>query len=192
MKRLAVLSYHSSPLVEPGAGDAGGMTVYIRGLSSAVARHGVTTDVFTRATGDAPRIVDLAPGVRVVSIDAGPRRELPKDELEAHADEFTQGVRAFSMTQRLRYEIVHSHYWQSGLAARPLSEAWGAPLVHSQHTLGRVKNRFLPPGDPPEATARLEGEDEIIAAAHVLIASTDDEFEQLACLYGASHDRLKT
>jgi D-inositol-3-phosphate glycosyltransferase len=87
---------------------------------------------------------------------------------------------------------VHSHYWQSGLAAKELAGAWGIPLVHSHHSLGRVKNGSLAPGDRPEPVLRLAGEEETIAAADVLVASTDDEWQQLACLYGAPHDRLKT
>ncbi len=188
---VAVISYHSSPLDEPGSGDAGGMTVYIRRLASALASRGVTTDVFTRGQGGSHAPVAIAPGVRVVPVDAGPRRPVPKEELRRYVDQFVVGVRAFVLSQRLSYDLVHSHYWQSGLAALPLGRMWGVPLVHSPHTLGRVKNRFLAPGDRPEPDLRLAGEDEVIGGADVLVASTDDELEQLACLYGASHDRLK-
>jgi D-inositol-3-phosphate glycosyltransferase len=192
VRRLAVVAYHSSPLGPPGEGDSGGMTVYVRALADALARLGVSTDVFTRAAAPGRSVTHVAPGVRVVSIAAGPRKHLPKDELTAHLGEFTAGVRAFALAQRVRYDVVHSHYWQSGLAAIPLARVWGAPLVHSHHTLGRVKNRYLAPGDRAEPQARLEGEARVIEAADVLVASTDEEWRQLACLYGASHDRLKT
>ena len=192
LKRTAVISYHSSPLIEPGSGDAGGMTVYVRQLAEAVAGRGLATDIFTRADSDLPRVVELAPGVRVVSVDAGPRERVEKEDLSEHLDDFVAGVRAFSTSQRARYELVHSHYWQSGLAAKALATAWGVPFVHSNHTLGKVKNRALAPGDAPEPLARLAGEAEVMDAADVLIASTDEELQQLACLYGASHDRLKT
>ena len=190
--RVAVISYHSSPLDEPGSGDAGGMTVYVRRLAAALADRGVMTDVFTRATGTGRIPIQLSPGVRVVPITAGPERPLAKEELHAYVGEFSAGIRAFGMTHRLSYDLVHSHYWQSGLAGADLQRAWGVPLVHSHHTLGKVKNHFLAPGDRPEPELRLEGEGEIISSADMLIASTDQELEQLACLYGAPHDRLKT
>lgn len=190
--RVAVLAYHSSPLAAPGSGDAGGMTIYVRELAQAHERLGVHTDIFTRATGGVRRVVSLSDRVRVVSIQAGPERPLPKERLPEHIDEFAAGVRAFATMQRITYDVVHSHYWQSGIAGIALARMLGVPLVHSQHTLGLVKNSFLPPGDSPEPQVRLEGEGRVIAEADVLIASTDEEWQQLSCLYGASHDRIKT
>ncbi|MGH2730126.1 MAG: glycosyltransferase [Actinomycetota bacterium] len=192
LRHLAVVAYHSSPLLEPGTGDAGGMTVYVREVAEALAERGVTTDIFTRATTEFDRTVELAPGVRVVSISAGPRAPVEKAKLGAHLEDFVTGIRAFAMAQRMRYDLVHSHYWQSGLAARLLARAWGVPLVHSHHTLGRVKNNHLAPGDKPEPRSRLDGEATVIDTADVLISSTDDEWKQLACLYSAPHDQIKT
>ena len=189
--RVAILSLHSSPLKEPGSGDSGGMTIYVRELTAALARSGLKTDIFTRALPDSPRVTSIADGVRVVSIEAGPG-DIPKEKLAGYIDDFVAGVRAFSMTQRISYDIVHSHYWHSGIAAKELAKAWNVPHVHSHHTLGRVKNRFLAPGDAPEPQSRLDGENEVIGAADVLVASTDEEWSQLSCLYGAPHDRLKT
>jgi D-inositol-3-phosphate glycosyltransferase len=191
MDRLGVVSYHSSPLVEPGSGDAGGMTIYVRELAEAMAKHGVRTDIFTRATGNPPGITELSPLVRAITIPAGPG-SLPKLELPAYVGEFAEGISAFTRAEGIRYDAVHSHYWQSGLAAKALVDGWDAPFVHSHHTLARVKNSHLAPGDIPEPEVRIEGEDEVIRSADVLVASTDDEWDQLACLYGASHDRLKT
>lgn len=190
--RVAVLAYHSSPLAAPGSGDAGGMTIYVRELAQAHERLGVHTDIFTRATGGVRRVVTLSDRVRVVSIQAGPERPLPKERLPEHIDEFAAGVRAFATMQRITYDVVHSHYWQSGIAGIALARMLDVPLIHSQHTLGLVKNSFLPPGDSPEPQVRLEGEGRVIAEADVLIASTDEEWQQLSCLYGASHDRIKT
>lgn len=190
--RVAVVSYHSSPNHEPGSGDAGGMTVYVRRLAEALSAQGITTDVFTRSTDETRSPLLLSPGVRVIPIEAGPRVALPKEELQQHLAAFVAGVRAFALANRISYDLIHSHYWQSGLAASELARSWSIPLVHSHHTLGRVKNRFLAPGDDPEPDLRLVGEAEVIGAADVLVASTDDEQNQLACLYGASHDRLKT
>jgi D-inositol-3-phosphate glycosyltransferase len=190
--RVAVLAYHSSPLTEPGSGDAGGMTVYVRELAAAHERMGVYTDIFTRATGPGRAVVSLSDKVRVVSIQAGPAKELAKDELPDYLDDFAIGVRAFSTMQRLTYDVVHSHYWQSGIAGVSIARALGVPLVHSQHTLGLVKNTFLAPGDAPETQDRLDGEHKLIDEAGVLIASTDEEWQQLSCLYEAPHDRIKT
>ena len=191
IRRVATIAYHSSPLVEPGAGDGGGMTVYVRAVAAEHAARGIHTDIFTRANELRPRITRLSPLVRVISIDAGPNRPLPKEALPLHVDDFAAGVGAFAAAQRLSYDVVHSHYWQSGLAALPLSERWGAPLIHSQHTLGRVKNLFLTRDDAPEPATRIAGESSVIGRADVLIPSTDEEWQQLSCLYGASHDRLR-
>jgi D-inositol-3-phosphate glycosyltransferase len=190
-KHIALISYHSSPLAEPGAGDAGGMSVYVRQTAEALARRGVRTDVYTRRTADLPRVTELFPGVRVIFIEAGPL-DAPKEELATFLTEFTAGVSAFAASQRINYDIVHSHYWQSGLAGKVLAQRWHAAFVHSNHTLGLVKNRSLAAGDLPEPEVRILGEGEVVAAADVLITSTDEEFENLACLYGAAHDRLKT
>jgi len=167
------------------------MSVYVRELARALAARGTYTDIFTRAAGPAERVTMVDRGVRVVPVEAGPRGPVPKESLPSYVHEFAQGVRLFSLAQRVRYDVVHSHYWQSGLAAADVATAWNVPLVHSHHTLGRVKNATLAPGDAPEPESRLRGEQRIIAAADVLIASTDTEYLQLSCMYGASHDRLK-
>lgn len=192
IERVAVLAYHSSPLSEPGSGDAGGMTVYVRHLAEALERGGVHTDIFTRAASQGPRVVPISNGVRVVSVDAGPREPLQKGTISRYLDDFAAGVRAFGVMQRVTYDIVHSHYWQSGVAGIRVAGTWGVPLVHSQHTLAQVKNMHLAPGDTPEPASRLDGEAAVIKGADVLIASTDDEWRQLSCLYDAPHDRLKT
>lgn len=191
-RRLAVVAYHSSPLSEPGSGDAGGMNVYVKETAARLAGLSVRTDVFTRAVADLPRIAEIAPGVRVVGIQAGPSRPVPKEQLQSHIDEFAAGIRTFSMAQRVGYDIVHSHYWQSGVAAEAVARTWDVPFVHSNHTLGALKNRSLAPGDEPESITRIDGERGVMARAAVLIASTDQEYAQLACLYGTGHDRLKT
>lgn len=192
VRRVAVVAYHSSPLADPGAGDAGGMTIYVKGLAKALADKGLRTDIFTRKDRETPRVVTVTEGVRVISIDAGPPHALPKSEQLAHIDDFVAGVRAFATANRLRYDLVHSHYWQSGLVAEHLAGGWGVPFVHSNHTLAKVKNQFLAPGEAPEPETRLAGEARVISASDVLVGSTDEELEQLACLYGASHDSLKT
>ena len=190
-RRAAILSYHSSPLLEPGVGDSGGMTIFVRELTGALAKRGVATDIYTRATGLSDVVTDLSPGVRVIAIEAGPRASVPKEELPSHLPVFARGIQAFAARDGISYDVVHSHYWHSGLAGKIVSRSWDVPLVHSHHTLGLVKNRTLAPGDSPEPDGRLEGERRVIQDADVLVASTEEEWGQLSCLYGASHDRLK-
>ena len=192
VRRVAVIAYHSSPLTDPGVGDAGGMTIYVRGLARALARVGVKTDIFTRRDREGPEVVEVGDGVRVISIEAGPPTPIEKEAQRAFLDEFVTGVKSFAGKTRASYDVVHSHYWQSGLAGLRLREAWDVPLVHSNHTLGKVKNRYLAPGEVPEPLHRLRGEAQVIRSSDVLAASTDDEVEQLAAYYGARHDRIKT
>lgn len=189
--RAAVISYHSSPLVEPGSGDAGGMTVYIRSLAEALLKRNVRTDIFTRAVDDGPIVTHLAPGIRVVSVAAGPRTELEKESRVRYLDGFVSGVAAFAGDERHGYDFVHSHYWQSGEAARSLAALWGVPMIHSNHTLARVKNTHLAPGERPEPELRVQAEKEVLAAADALISSSQEEWHDLSCLYGVSHDRIQ-
>src|SRR5271167_3983803 len=126
MRRLAVLSLHTSPLAQPGTGDGGGMNVYVRELTAALARSGVTCDVFTRAWSDGlPEIVDVEPGLRVHHVPAGPLRAVPKESLPGVVEEFTAGVlerMAAAPASRtdhgggLPYTSVHANYWLSGLS----------------------------------------------------------------------------
>jgi D-inositol-3-phosphate glycosyltransferase len=191
VRRVAVVVYHSSPLADAGSGDAGGMTIFVRGLAEALSRRGLRTDIFTRRDGNEPRVVTLSEGVRVISIDAGPAEPVDKSDQLAFVGDFIGGVRAFATANRVRYDLVHSHYWQSGLVAAELSKVWGVPFVHSNHTLGKVKNRFLAPGESPEGEERLAGEAEVIGSADVLAVSTREEVDQLTSLYGAAPERVK-
>ncbi len=190
-KRVAVIAYHSSPLLEPGSGDAGGMTVYVRQLAAALAERDCYTDIYTRASSPEDRMVTISPGVRVIPVAAGPRSIVSKEELPRHIDEFVASIKANATVQRIAYDVIHSHYWQSGIAAKRLVDTWKVPFVHSPHTLARVKNSNLAPDDVPEPGTRIAGEESIIASADVLIASADDEYQALACMYKAPHDSLK-
>jgi D-inositol-3-phosphate glycosyltransferase len=168
------------------------MTVYVREVARVMAKLGVRTDIFTRSVTGEVEVTDIFPRVRVVSIPAGGSGELTKSELAEHIGTFVRGIDRFVKAHDLAYEVIHSHYWQSGLAGAGLAHMWGTPFVHSSHTLAKVKNHHLPPGDSPEPPSRLAGETDVIRAASTLIASTDEEWQHLACLYGASHDRIKT
>jgi len=168
------------------------MSIFVRGLADALATRGLRTDIFTRRAGPGPAVTTLSDGVRVIVVDAGPAAPVAKEDQPAYLSDFVAGARTFAAAQRRRYDLVHSHYWQSGLAGARLSRFWDVPLVHSNHTLAKVKNRFLAPGEAPETDRRLRGEEEVIAAADVLAVSTEAEAQQLTSLYGASLDRIKT
>jgi D-inositol-3-phosphate glycosyltransferase len=191
ISRVAVISYHSSPLAPPGSGDGGGMTVYVRSVAAALAREGIHTDIFTRASGEARPITRIDDRVRVISVEAGSRTGLIKDRLPDFIDEFTSGIRAFAQQQRVTYDILHSHYWQSGIAGADLASLWRIPLVHSHHTLGRVKNGARASGDVIESVRRVRGEEAIAGAADAQVASTSQEWRQLLTLYRAASDSVK-
>ena len=193
-RRIATLSVHTSPLDQPGTGDAGGMNVYIVETSRRLAEAGVEVEVFTRATSsDLPPVVELAPGVTVRHVTAGPLEGLGKDDLPAQLCAFTSGVlRAEAMQEPGHYDLVHSHYWLSGQVGWLAKDRWGVPLVHTAHTLAKVKNANLADGDKPEPLARLIGEEQVIAEADHLVANTSDEADQLVELYGADPGRVST
>ncbi|MFC1420127.1 D-inositol-3-phosphate glycosyltransferase [Streptacidiphilus cavernicola] len=191
-RRVAMLSVHTSPLHQPGTGDAGGMNVYIVELSKRLAEQGVEVEVFTRATSsDLPPTVELAPGVLVRHVTAGPFEGLLKEDLPAQLCAFTHGVlRAEAGYRPGYYDLVHSHYWLSGQVGWLAAERWGVPLVHTMHTMAKVKNAALAFGDTPEPAARVIGETQVVEAADRLIANTRDEAEELAAHYGAHEDQL--
>jgi D-inositol-3-phosphate glycosyltransferase len=189
-----MLSVHTSPLDAPGGGDAGGMNVYIVETAKRLAARGVEVEIFTRATSsDQPPVVSLAPGVHVRHVIAGPYEGLAKAELPAQLCAFTAGVmRAEVGHEPGWYDLVHSHYWLSGQVGWLARERWGVPLVHSAHTLAKVKNAMLADGDDAEPRARIIGEEQVVAEADRLVASTADEAAQLVELYGADPARVHT
>jgi D-inositol-3-phosphate glycosyltransferase len=192
--RIAVLSFHTSPLDQPGTGDAGGLNVYVVQVAKRLAARGTEVEIFTRAVGkDTPPLAELAPGVLVRSVPAGPFEELDKHDLPAQICPFTLEVlRAEAASEPGRYDLVHAHYWLSGQVGVVTKERWGVPLVQSMHTLGRVKNAALAAGDAVEPEERIQGELEVIAAADALIANTEAEASQLTGLYGADPARVRT
>jgi D-inositol-3-phosphate glycosyltransferase len=187
LRRIATLSVHTSPLEQPGTGDAGGMNVYIVEVSRRLAGMGVAVEVFTRATSsELPPVVEMFPGVTVRYVSAGPFEGLGKNDLPAQLCAFTSGVlRAEAQHEPGWYDVIHSHYWLSGQVGWLARDRWGVPLVHSAHTLAKVKNALLADGDTPEPLARLIGEEQVVAVADRLVASTDDEARQLVGPYGA-------
>jgi D-inositol-3-phosphate glycosyltransferase len=193
-RRIATISLHTSPLDQPGTGDAGGLNVYVVEVARQLARRDVEVEIFTRAVcRDTPPAVELAPGVLVRNVVAGPFEELDKNALPGQICPFTFGVlRTEAAHPPGRYDLVHGHYWLSGQVGIVAAERWGVPLVQSMHTLGKVKNLALASGDCAEPAVRIRGEDEVVTAADRLVANTADEARQLAELYGARPQRVKT
>nr|A3PU84.1 RecName: Full=D-inositol 3-phosphate glycosyltransferase; AltName: Full=N-acetylglucosamine-inositol-phosphate N-acetylglucosaminyltransferase; Short=GlcNAc-Ins-P N-acetylglucosaminyltransferase [Mycobacterium sp. JLS] len=191
-QRVAVLSVHTSPLAQPGTGDAGGMNVYVLQSALHMARRGVEVEIFTRATTSAdPPVVRVAPGVLVRNVVAGPFEGLDKYDLPTQLCAFTAGVlRAEATHEPGYYDIVHSHYWLSGQVGWLARDRWAVPLVHTAHTLAAVKNAALAEGDSPEPPLRAVGEQQVVDEADRLIVNTELEAEQLVSLHNADPSRI--
>ena len=191
--RLAMISLHTSPLDQPGTGDAGGMNVYVIELARRLATQGIEVDIFTRATSsELPPVVEAADGVSVRHIHAGPFEGLTKGELPGQLCVFAREVLRSEAAQPVgHYDAVHSHYWLSGQVGALARDRWGVPLVHSMHTMALVKNDALATGDTPEPAARIIGEQQVVEAADMLIANTDIEAKQLINLYDADPGRVE-
>ena len=183
--RAAVLSLHTSPLAQPGTGDSGGMNVYVRELVAALSQAGVECCVFVRRSdAEAPVVVDVEPGFRVVHVDAGPV-DLAKEDLPEILPAYIAGVEEW--LRREPADVIHANYWLSGLAGHELKHRLDLPLVSTFHTLARVKAEN---GDP-EPERRAEAEASIIGCSDVICASSTTEESQLAALYDAPADRIE-
>ena len=184
--RIATLMVHTSPLDQPGIGDAGGMNIYVLESAQRMAAMGVSVDIFTRRTDpDVPEIVEISPGVRVRHFDCG-HGTLTKEQLPIHISGLSQEFSRIMRTEN--YDVIHSHYWLSGKVAMPAAKELGIPLVHTMHTMARVKNLNLAEGETPEPMIRVQGETQVVAAANALIANTDAEGASLVSLYDACPD----
>ena len=186
--RIATVMVHTSPLDQPGIGDAGGMNIYVLESAQRMASMGVSVDIFTRRTdASQPDIVEISPGVRVRHFECG-HGSLTKEQLPAHiaglSREFLRIVKSEN------YDAIHSHYWLSGKVAMPAAKELGIPLIHTMHTMARVKNLNLAEGESPEPMIRVQGETQVVAAANALIANTDAEAASLVSLYDACPDTV--
>lgn len=193
IRRVAMISLHTSPLDQPGTGDAGGMNVYVTEVSKRLAAQGIDVDIFTRATSSALEpVVQAGDGVQVRHIHAGPFEGLTKVELPGQLCVFAREVLRAEAGQPVgHYDVVHSHYWLSGQVGALARDRWGVPLVHSMHTMAKVKNDALAEGDTPEPAARIIGEEQVVEAADMLVANTDLEAKQLVNLYDADPSRVE-
>jgi D-inositol-3-phosphate glycosyltransferase len=189
---IAMLSYHTCPLATLGGKDTGGMNVYVREITRQLGSMGVHVDVFTRSQDEhVPHVLhDLGYGNRVVHVRAGPEVPLPKQALANYLPDFVEGVQEFADIKGIRYDIIHSHYWMSGVAALDLKVAWQVPIVNMFHTLGLMKNRVAQSPGEIEGKYRLEGEQQVLRAVDRIIAATPAEMAQLQWLYQADVEKI--
>lgn len=194
IRRVAMLSVHTCPLALLGGKKTGGMNVYVRDLSRELGRRGIHVDVFTRSQDDCqPRIKhDLGENARVIHVPAGPERPIPLVEVGNYLDEFVNGVLEFATEEGLTYDLIHSHYWLSGLVAERLREVWGdtTPIVQMFHTLGHMKNRIAVDDSQLAPAERIEAESRILEFADRITISTPAEEAQLKWLYGADTSKV--
>jgi len=193
MLRIAMLSYHTCPLATLGGKDTGGMNVYVRDLTRELGRMGIHVDVFTRSQDEhVPHVVhELGFGNRVVHVPSGPETPKAKSELANYIPDFVEGIKQFAIEKGIHYDVIHSHYWMSGLAAEALSDAWGGtPIVHMFHTLGEMKNRVARSESERAGVDRLKGERQVLRRADRIIAATIAEITQLRFLYRAESRKL--
>ena len=184
--RIAVLMVHTSPLEQPGIGDAGGMNIYVVESAQRMAAMGVSVDIFTRRThASETETVEISPGVRVRYFECG-HGTLTKEQLPAHISGLSKEF--LRLLKDEKYDAIHSHYWISGKVAMPAAKELGIPLVHTMHTMARVKNLNLAEGETPEPMIRVQGETQVVAAANALVANTDAEAASLVSLYDACPD----
>ena len=196
IKRVAVLSVHTCPLAMLGGKKTGGMNVYVRDFCRELDRQGIMVDVFTRSQDDCvPKVVHaLGDYGRVIHIPAGPEEPMPVPQVVEYLDEFVAGVQQFAMIDDIDYDLIHSHYWLSGLVAGELRAQWGGsiPIVHMFHTLGHMKNKIALDERHRAPQSRIDGEMRVIhEVADVLIAATPAEQQQLIDLYNADPTKIE-
>lgn len=190
IRRVAYLSMHTSPLVQPGVGDAGGMNVYVDQLARAMAASGVAVEVFTRRDDpQLPNRVTVVPGYTVHHVEAGPARRLSTGRLAPYVRRFARGVLG-TLSALPPVDVVHTHYWLSGWAGLIVKQHLNIPMANSFHTLGRIKDLTKRRDDPPESLLRIAAEQEVIAQSDCVVASTPLEADDLLAHYGANPEAL--
>lgn len=185
MRSVAMISYHTCPLAVLGGKDTGGMNVYVRELTRHLGKLGVHVDVFTRSQDEhVPHVLhNLGYGNRVVHIPAGPEVPLPRQQLAGYIPTFARCIEEFAAEKGIHYDLIHAHYWMSGIAAQTLKSAWNVPIVEMFHTLGLMKNRVATSPAEMEGDYRINGEYEVLKSADRIIAATPAEQAQLEFLY---------
>jgi D-inositol-3-phosphate glycosyltransferase len=189
---VAMISYHTCPLAVLGGKHTGGMNVYVRELTRFLGRAGVHVDVFTRSQDEhIPQVShDLGYFNRVVHIPAGPETVLPKSQLANYTGELANGIMDFAARKQIRYDLIHAHYWMSGMAGMILKEVWDVPMLQMFHTLGLLKKRFGRTPEEREGDYRIDGERYLVDNTDHIIAATEAERTQLESLYGVNQQKM--
>ena len=181
--RLALLSFHGCPVARLGEKDTGGMNVYVLQLAREFAAKGCEVDVFTRYHDpEDPEVVELGNGARVIHLDAGPL-DAAKEDLFNYVPAFVRELREFQNSERVRYDIIHSHYWLSGRVGMTLSREWNVPHATTFHTLAKTKLRARVGEREPRL--RQEMEALVMSDADGIIVSTEEEKHDVVSLYDA-------
>lgn len=195
MTRIAMISMHTCPLACPqallGGRETGGMNVYVRELSRELGRRDISVDVFTRFQDtNTPQIESLGPNARVIHLPAGPLTPYDKNLLPGHVDEFVAGIRQFASREGVQYDVVHGHYWVSGLVAHRLQEEWDVPMLQMFHTLGAMKNKVAKAEADRELDTRMEIERQVMEWADRIVAATPLDKAQMLWHYSADADKI--
>jgi len=189
---IAMLSYHTCPLATLGGKDTGGMNVYVAELTRELGREGIHVDVFTRSQDEhVPHVMhNLGYGNRVVHIPAGPEYPLPKPELAGHIPTFAREIQRWAAEKQIHYDLIHSHYWMSGVAAGLLKETWNVPVLQMFHTLALMKNRIAQSPAEIEGEYRINGERQVMQSVEKIVAATQAEEAQLQLLYQVPREKI--
>ena len=196
--RIALISFHTSPLATLGGKDTGGMNVYVRDVARELGRRGIATDIFTRSQGSESLRIDprLGTNVRVIHVPAGPEAPLPKHVLHQYMPAFAEWICRFAAQpdearSNRPYDVIHAHYWLSGLVAESLRRCWGVKFVMTFHTLAELKNQVAERAQDRESDLRLRSECHLCSVADRITANTSVEKTQLVRLYGAGSSRIR-
>ncbi len=195
VRNIAMISMHTCPLACPqallGGRETGGMNVYVRELARELGERGYHVDVFTRFQDENTQQVEpIGENARVIHLEAGPKAPYDKNKLVLHVDQFATEIADYARSQGIQYDVIHSHYWLSGLVAHKLQKTWDVPFVQMFHTLGEMKNSVAKNAIDLEVSARIAGERQVMGWADRLIAATPLEEEQMICLYGADPRKI--
>ena len=187
--KIAMISYHSCPAGKLGGKDTGGMNVYIRELSQELAKRGHLIDIFTRThQPEHKQIINFNNNIRLIHLETGIKEEIPKIAFYSCLQEFICGAENFRKSVDIQYDIIHSHYWLSGLAGKQLQTWWHIPHLFTFHTLGAAKNKTGIGED--ESELRIASEREIVQSCDRIIALTDNEKKELIQYYDAVSQRI--
>ena len=194
IRRVAMISVHTSPIATLGAKDAGGMNVYVRELSRQLGRQGVAVDIFTRRSDTTtPDIVEPFENVRVVTITAGPPATVPKEALFSYLGEFASEMALFGLRDGVSYDVIHAHYWLSGMTALLLRRYWAAPIVQMFHTLAALKKEAAKgAADGQESALRIESERQLITRVDAIVAGNARERAEMTWWYGQCSSKIQT